>query len=136
MHDVETQKQFISLRSRGKTFDCIAAELGVSRQTLMNWSRKFQFEIQNLHAIELESLQHEVIQSREVRVRAMAERLRLVEAELKKRDLTELSTTRLVSLEAGLRRQILAETGPLKFTVPIKEIPNEEYNEQVQDWSP
>lgn len=48
MHDLDTQKQFVLLRSQGKSYDRIAAELNVSRQTLINWSRKFRFEIQNL----------------------------------------------------------------------------------------
>lgn len=56
MHDVEVQQKFIQLRSQGLTFDRIAKELNVCRGTLINWSRKFRFEIQNLRAIELESL--------------------------------------------------------------------------------
>jgi hypothetical protein len=59
-----------------------------------------------------------------------------VSAELATRDLSSVSTGRLFELEASLRRQILHETGELRFTAPLKEIPAAEYHEHVQDWSP
>jgi hypothetical protein len=59
-----------------------------------------------------------------------------VTAELATRDLSTVSTGRLFELEASLRRQILHETGELRFTAPLKEIPDAEYHEHVQDWSP
>lgn len=136
MHDVEVQQKFIQLRSQGQTFDRIAKELNVSRGTLITWSRKFRFEIQNLRAIELESLQEQLVATREVRARALAEQLRRVEEELNKRDLAAVSTSRLYSLAETLRRQVLRETGAIHFTTPLKEIPNDEYCEHAQDWNP
>ena len=41
-----------------------------------------------------------------------------------------------MSAARNLRRQIEQATGPLQFTVPLNEIPSEEYHEQVQDWKP
>ena len=136
MKDIETQQRFIFLRSQGWSFARIAQELNVSKQTLINWSRKFQFEIQNLHAIEMEGLQHQLIESHEVRARALAEQLRKVEAELARRDLADVPTGRLYSLVESLRRQILHETGQLQFTSPLKEIPDDEYHEEAQTWTP
>ena len=135
MHDLETQKQFVLLRSQGKSYDRIAAELNVSRQTLINWSRKFRFEIQNLQAIELESLQHTVLTARDVHARALSEQLKQVEAEIQKRSVADLTTAGLLALASRLRREIRAEIGPLQFVVPVSEIPTAEYHEQVQHWS-
>jgi len=56
MKDQETIQKFIELRSQGWTYARLMAELNVSKPTLINWSRKFQFQIQNLRAIELEAL--------------------------------------------------------------------------------
>ena len=56
MKDQETQQKFVDLRARGRSFARIAEELQVSKRTLIEWSRKFQFEIQNQRAIELEAL--------------------------------------------------------------------------------
>ena len=136
MHDLQIQQRFVHLRSQGWSFARIAEDIKVSRPTLINWSRKFQFEIQNLRAIELEALQEQLIATREVRARALGDQLRQVEQELKKRDLTELPTGRLFSLADSLRTQILRETGQMQFTSPLKEIPDEEYHEQAQNWKP
>jgi transposase len=136
MHSTDVQKKFIQLRSQGLTFDRIAKELNVSRGTLINWSRKFRFEIQNLRAIELESLQEQLLATREIRARALTEELRRVEEELKKRDLASVSTGRLYGLAEALRRQVLRETGAMQFTTPSEGIPDDEYYEQVQDWNP
>jgi|ERR1041385_2831760 IS30 family transposase len=136
MHDVQVQQRFVHLRSQGCSFARIASELNVTKPTLINWSRKFQFEIQNLRAIELEALQEQLVATREIRARALGEQLAKVEQELKKRDVAELSTSRLHSLANSLRQQILRETGQMQFTSPLREIPDEEYHEQVQDWKP
>lgn len=136
MKDQETQQRFIQLRAQGWTFQRIGSELNVSKGTLINWSRKFQFEIQNHRAIELEALRDQLIASREERARQLGQRLSQVTAELATRDLSTVSTGRLFELEASLRRQILHETGELRFTAPLKEIPDDEYHEHVQDWSP
>ena len=136
MHDVQVQQRFVQLRSQGWSFVRIATELNVSKPILINWSRKFQFEIQNLRAIELEALQEQLLTTREARARALGDQLRKVELELKKRDVAELSTSRLFTLADSLRQQILRETGQMQFTTPLRDIPNEEYHEQVQDWKP
>lgn len=136
MKDVETQQRFVTLRAQGWSFERIAVDLSVSKGTLINWSRKFQFEIANQRAIALETLQEQLVATREVRARAFAEQLRRVEAELAKRDLSELSTGRLFHLAGSLRRDILRETGSIRFTTPVNDIPEGEYHEQVQDWTP
>jgi len=134
--DVETQQRFVFLRSQGWSFARIAEDLKVSKPTLINWSRKFQFEIQNQRAISIEALQEEWLSSRDIRVNALGEQLRKVEAELAKRDIATVPTGRLFTLAESLRRQIKCETGPVEFSTPVSQIPNDEYHEQVQDWKP
>ena len=136
MHDLQMQQRFVQLRAQGWSFVRIAKELGVARQTLITWSRKFQFEIQNLRAIELEGLQEQLLSTRESRARILTDQLRKVEGELAKRNVSDLSTSRLFALAESLRRQVLMETGPISFSIPVREIPDHEYSEQVQDWKP
>jgi hypothetical protein len=136
MKDQETTRRFIELRSHGWSFARIAAELNVSKPTLIDWSRKFQFDIQNQRAIELEALRDEVLSTCEARARALAEQLRQVEAELAKRSVSDLPTARLYSLADSLRRQIMRETGPMQFSTPVGQIPKDDYVSQAQDWKP
>jgi hypothetical protein len=136
MIDAGKQQRFIQLRSQGWSFARIAAELDVAKGTLITLSRKLHFEIQNQRAIELEALQEQLIASREARARALAAQLQRVEQELQKRDLSQVSTGRLFGLAESLRRQILRETGQVRFTSPADDIPAGEYHEQVYDWLP
>jgi hypothetical protein len=109
-------------------------ELDVTKPTLIAWSRKYQFDIQNLHAIELEALREKWLTSTTDRVNALGEQLRLIQSELEKRDLAALTTPQLMSAARNLQRQIEQATGPLQFTVPLNDIPAEEQHAQVHDW--
>src|SRR5262245_27244255 len=123
MNDIETQQRFVHLRAEGWSFARIADELEVSKPTLINWSRRFQFDIQNQRAIHIEALQDKWLSSREARCETLGAQLHRVETELAKRDLTTLSTRHLFTVAESLRRQIKREAGPVEFTTPVSQIP-------------
>src|SRR5690242_20930422 len=103
MHNQETQDRFVLLRSQGMSFNDIAVNLEVSRSTLMLWSRKFRYEIANQRAMNLEQLQQKHLKTYAEQINALGDQLRAVETELKKRDLADLSTARLIGLADNLR---------------------------------
>ncbi len=100
----------------------------------MEWGRKFQFEIQNLRTVELEALADKHLASRTQRWEQLGATLRRVEAELATRKLEDVPTARLITLAAGLRTEAARESGNLCFTLPTRNIPNDEYFENVVDW--
>src|SRR6478736_8608039 len=106
MKDQETVEKFIELRAQGWSFVRIAAELGVAKSTLTEWSRKFRFEIHNRRALVLDDLQDRILGTVQSRVGGLAEKLSQVENELRQRGLNEVSTSQLYSMAASLRRQI------------------------------
>ena len=134
MHDDTTVQRFIELRAQGWSYARLMTELNVTKPTLIAWSRKHQFQIQNLKAIELEALGEKWLASTADRVNRLGEQLRQVEGELSQRNLGDLTTPQLYTLARSLRRQIEQAIGPIGFTVPLSEIPAAEYHEQVQDW--
>jgi hypothetical protein len=134
MHDEQTVQRFIELRSQGWPFARIATELNVSKPTLINWSRKHQFQIQNLRAIELEAVADRWLSSVSDRLNSLGGQLHKVEAELATRDIKALSTPQLYAIARNLRRQIQQTAGPVQFTSPVRDIPDEEYHDQIQDW--
>jgi hypothetical protein len=134
MKDQETIARFISLRAQGWTFDRIAVELTVSKPTLITWSRKFQFEIQNLRAIETEALAEKCFAGRQQRWDQISRDLRRVEEELGKRDLADVPTARLLREAARLRAEASREAGAVRFSTSVRSIPSEEYFEDVLDW--
>ena len=134
MHAPETYQRFIELRAQGWTYARLMTELNVTKPTLIAWSRKHQFEIQNLRAIELEALREKWLASTSERVNSLGQQLQRVETELARRDLATLSTPQLMTAARNLRRQIEQATGSMQFTIPLNEIPSGELHEQVQDW--
>ncbi len=135
MYDEKTVQRFIELRAQGWAYARLKTELNISKPTLIAWSRKYQFQIQNLKAIELEALADQWLASVQHRVQALGEQLCKVETELAKREVGELTTPQLHTLARSLRRQIEQATGTVRFTTPVSEIPADEYHDQVQDWS-
>ena len=136
MNDIEKQQRFVCLRAEGWTFDRLTEELQTSKPTLIKWSRKFQYEIQNHGAILRERLEQKWLSTLEARINALGEKLQKVETELAKRDVSSLSTGHLFSLADSLRRQIKREIGDIKFSTPVSDIPREEYVDEVHDWKP
>ena len=136
MHEDKTVQRFIDLRVQGWPFARIAAELNVSKPTLIGWSRKHQHTIANLVAIEREERLNQLLATSEERLRQLGEQLRAAEAELAKRDLTTLSTGRLLTHLESLRRQVRREAGPMQFVSTVDAIPEEEYADRIQVWKP
>lgn len=56
-------------------------------------------------------------------------------SELRTRDVSKLSTSRLYSLADSFRRQIVQSTGQIRFTAAVRDIPLEERIEKVHDWT-
>jgi hypothetical protein len=62
--------------------------------------------------------------------------LKAAETELAKRDLTTLSTGRLLTHVESLRRQLHREAGPMQFVSTVDAIPEDEYADRIQVWKP
>lgn len=94
----EQQQEFVELRAKGWSYRKIAKRLKVSVTTLTNWARLFDREIASLKAIELEGLQESYYMAKEARIKMLGDQLKAIRAELGKRDLTDISTDRLLEL--------------------------------------
>ena len=57
MGNSEKKNKFVELRAKGMSFENIAKELGICKQTCINWSKDLEFQVNNLKAIEMEALQ-------------------------------------------------------------------------------
>ena len=136
MHTPETRQKFIQFRTQGWSYVRLAAELGVAKTTLVQWSRQLRVELQNQQTLEFDDLQSRLLGNRQGRANLLSERLAAVEGELRKRDLTALSTQSLYSLSASLRRQLDRTIGDHKFITPTKDIPADEQIDDVQQWKP
>lgn len=98
MNDSTTKLQFVELRAKGKSFVKISEELGVSKTTLIDWSKGLAEEISNLKTIELEALKEEYKISCQQRIILMGEQLELIRKELLSRKLDDVSTDKLFDM--------------------------------------
>jgi hypothetical protein len=113
--------RFIALRAQGSTYTTIADELKVSKPTLVDWGRKYQFDINNFQTVEWEALAEKHLTSRAHRWAQLGTTLRRVEDALTQRNLDDVATARLITLASSLRAEAAREVGGLRFSKSVRE---------------
>jgi transposase-like protein len=106
---------FVMQRAQGKSFDKIAQELGVSKQTLITWQSELNNQIKEQIFYELQTITEAYAVTRKQRFDANAKLLGAVLAEMTRRadadQLAEIPTDKLVNLAMVLERRISQDTG-------------------------
>lgn len=97
---LDEKQQFIELRAKGYSYQKIADELGVSKPTLMDWSKDDQTskDIHNQRTLYLDELQEKYAMTKRHRIAVFGEVLNRAKEELDKRDLSEMSTDKLIAM--------------------------------------
>ena len=128
--------RFIELRAAGATFGDIAAELQVSKPTLIAWSRKHHLRIRNLRALETEARAEQCKISRPACLDNLGEDLRRIREEIARRDLGDIPTARLFLLAARLRNEANRLNGPVHLSDSTGDLGDEENQllEPSIDW--
>jgi transposase-like protein len=112
----ELKADFVQLRAKGLSYVRIAERLGVAKSTLANWNAELEAQIASARAMELEALQEEFFLLKEGRIRLLGEQLQRLRSELANRDLSSVSTDKLMELllkyQAALKDEFV-EVRPL-----------------------
>ena len=98
MENLETKNKFVELRAKGNSFQSIGNTLGVSKQTLINWSKDLQIKINNLRTVEYDALLSKYKLNKQKKLEFYGEFLEKVYSEIQKRNLEELPTEKLFHL--------------------------------------
>jgi transposase-like protein len=109
MNDIETKLACFKLRAQGKSLATIADTVGVRRQTVANWLKQYQEEVENLRQIELDALREACWMTTQSRIERLSARLEHITAELDKRDFSEVPTAKLAELELKTRAELARE---------------------------
>jgi len=115
MKDVKTKERFIELRGQGLPLAKIAAEINVSKTTLINWERDFREEIDNLRAVELEALYDKYYLSVRKKVEFFGDVLNRIQNELDTRDLSTIPTDKLFAMYAHFYHEAQRSLPEIKF---------------------
>ena len=95
----EKQQEFIELRAKGNSFDRIAKTLGVSKGTLINWSKELDVEVGNYVSIEADALLDKYKMAKLNQLENYGLQLERIRKELEKRDFADIPTPKLVEME-------------------------------------
>lgn len=125
MHTSKTHHRFIELRAQDWSLSRIAAELQVSKPTLIAWKTRFRQEIADLKSVELEALEERVLASYEQELTCLANHLKRVESILSRRNLEVISTEFLFSMAGALRSQIRKQRVNIDFSSSAPPAPDQ-----------
>ena len=95
---IEIKHQFIELRAKGWSYSRIARKLKVSKSTLSNWRSELEADIASLRAMELDALYERYYMHKEGRIKQIGGQMKAILKELKTRDLSEVSTDKLLDI--------------------------------------
>ncbi|HEO8421713.1 hypothetical protein ABW02_18495 [Niallia circulans] len=96
MKDNKTRQKFIELRAKGISFSKIAKELNVSKSTLIAWSKEHLMEIENMKAVEIESLQEQFYMTKKARIELLGRQVERMKKELENRDFSDVPSDKLL----------------------------------------
>ena len=51
MESIDIKSRFIELRAKGLSFDKISGELSIAKKTLVNWSKRYEAEVEAAKAV-------------------------------------------------------------------------------------
>lgn len=110
------KEEFLALRIAGETFQAISEKLGVSKQTLINWSKEAEIKesISTARLIHYQKILRLHEQNREAKIEFFACLAHKVKQELMSRDLSEVPADKLLKI-------ILDSEAKLNDLVPARE---------------
>ncbi len=115
MVDQSVKDEFVELRATGMSFASISKQIGVSKTTLIAWSKECQMDIANLKQIHIESLQEKYRMGVEHRMELFSKQLGSIEAELSKRSFEDIPTEKLLNMAMKLGNELNAIVTPITF---------------------
>ena len=114
-HDNDQRMAFVMQRAQGKSFDKIADDLGISKQTLIKWQGELFAQIREQEFYEVQTITEAYAVTRRQRFDATARTLGAVLAELARRvdtdQLADMATDKLVNLALVLEKRLMQDTG-------------------------
>jgi transcriptional regulator len=102
----QKQQQFLVLRANGNTFDNIATELKVTKQTLLNWSKIYEDEINDLKYLAMLELKEKYRYSQKTKYETLLKQIEKVDDAILKKDLSKASLKDLMMFKNDLLENI------------------------------
>ena len=124
MNKLEKKERFIRLRALGVPYSEIEKELGHTKKTLIKWERELIEDIKKARAGEIEHIRSVYWGEKRARVDLLRERLKRLHEEERRRDLSEISTAKLMGLESQTSEELKKEIQGLSVQFPRRALSN------------
>lgn len=98
MGKTDLKERFIELRAAGLSYSDIAAELDVSKPTLIAWGKELLKEVANARTLRLDELFEKYAVAKAKRIEVFGKRLEAILTELDSRPLNDVPTATLLKL--------------------------------------
>lgn len=98
MLDADKKQQILTLRAKGKSYASIATEVGIAKQTAIDYCKENEETIATLKALELETLYESHHINKEARIEALSTLKDKLRQEIDRRDLADIPTDKLITL--------------------------------------
>jgi len=122
MKSLSVREKFIELRANGLSFENISSEINVSKNTLIEWQKKYNSEINNLKFFNIDMMLSKHYISKEVRVNFFLEEMNKIIQEIKSRDYKTIQTKDLFLILNGINEKLTNELDSVFYTTEeIKE---------------
>jgi transposase len=129
MHTEETKHRFVGLRALGFSYDKIAAEIGVTKPTLIDWAKQFADDIHDLQVAAKEQLREKLLGGQEQWMTRIVTHFNRLDEEFGRRKLqyspTESVFRMMLSARDKITKELIADS-PLTASKPEQQPPNEE----------
>jgi len=116
MKDADIRTRFVELRAKNLSYNRIAEQLNVSKQTLIASSKEVSHDITNRRAMELDELQEKFFALRERRIELFGEALKTIRSELEQHDLKDVPTEKLFLLLLKYSDALKSESSETVFS--------------------
>jgi len=115
----EQKEKFVELRAKNWSFKKIAKQLGISKPTLIKWSKELNQKIANMKAIELEAIQEKYYMQKKQKIEIYGQQLEKIKEELEARlennELKDVKTEQLFKLFFEYMDRLEVERVPVEF---------------------
>lgn len=100
------EKEFITLRADGLSFDKIATKLKTSKTTLIKWSRLYQNEINDLQFQSMVILKEQYEHTKKKKYETLLQQLEKVDEAILNKNLADTSLKELFLIKSNINNQV------------------------------
>lgn len=99
-------KEFITLRANGKTFDHIAKKLNKAKSTLIQWSKIYQDDINDMIFLSMQQLKEEYQHTQREKYKKLLEHLAKVDKAITEIDLSRATIKDLILVRNDIQNSL------------------------------